>query len=470
MNKNKFYLSIILLFLSIVTILPYTSKEATVRIEGYTYSSQAAMLSTQNILLPQDRDVQREFHFFEHPLLFKWMQALVFKAFGISEFTSKMLVATLSISLILILFWFGSIYFSTWVGFISGIFLLISPRYMVHSSLCLLDIPLIFFITTAILLAIHASFSEKKYFYTISGLMIGCAILTKGAFGLLPIPVILFHLIISRKWKDFINPFFLIGACAPYGFVLLYNFLLSFNHPDLSLQSFWRTQGYAPVQEPFFYLLTLFKKYFYLLIPAIAVAFSVILSSKSSRREGSQSLNPQNKNIFYTLLFWTFCVMVALTYVKSKKQGYYMLPLNPALALLAAVGLVNILKEKYLNWIAYGTLSAALLMSFIFSTTPLTLHKSKLLREVDFWKQYGVLDWKLKNILSQHHVIYYSHGFHYVLNFRYPKEFGQKLFLPIKHLSQPNEPFYLLIDKNQKIDLPNLRVIDETQNLLLLSK
>ncbi|HBQ21483.1 MAG: hypothetical protein A2Z91_04620 [Deltaproteobacteria bacterium GWA2_38_16] len=459
MKNFEPFLGALLFLLSITVIFPKMGVQGSVHVDPYTYSSQAALLAAQSTLFPEDPNIQSEFMFFEHPLLFKWLQAGFFKIFGISEFTSKALVGMMGCLLILLIFGFGNTFFSPWVGFLAGLFLLISPRFMMHASLCLLDIPLIFFSTLSITAAI---FSERhKCFYLISGFALGCALLTKGSFGLLPIPIILFYLLISKKWKDLFSPYFMIGTLTPYFLILGYTFLLSRHHSDISFMSFWRTTGYGTIQDPTFYIKTMFTRYLYLTL------FAFIPFIRFTKLN-----TPHQKSIILTLFFWCMVVIGSLSLTSSKNQGYYLLSLNPAVALLCAVGIESFLSLKLKRWIAYGVFTATLFMALVFSFTPFSLHKKKLLSEVHYWKQYYELGGAISAI-TEKNVLYYFPGQNFFLNFRFSHAFKEKRFLPF-HLSLLNTsnhiPLYIMANKPEILPhVHHFTMIAQTQHLVILS-
>ena len=78
------------------------------------------------------------------------------------------------------------------------------------SRRAMIDIPLAFFVT----LAFYAFFKARdlKPWYLIFGLAIGCSILTKSVLGLFPLAIVGAFLILSRQWREIINPWFLSGS------------------------------------------------------------------------------------------------------------------------------------------------------------------------------------------------------------------------------------------------------------------
>ena len=448
----------ILLFLSCVVILPYTASQGTVRMDGYTYSGQAAYLATAHTFLPADTQIQREMHFLEHPLLFRWLQAGWFKLWGISEGTSKSLVALMGILLVLATYGIGATFFSVTCGFLAAVLLLLSPKYTFLSSLCMLDIPLVFFSSLAIYAALTVQ-KERTWPLLLSGLFIGCAILTKGPFGLLAAAIIPFYFFISRKFFVLKSIFFYLGALTPKLCIWAYNIALSYETPGITLNTFWRTAN-LPDHNYTFYIFSLFKEYLYL---TPAFFFLPFIFKK---------LNRKQTEAYLTFLCWVVLTIAALSWAPSKKQGYYLLSINPAFALLFAVGLDAYLKEALKKKILQGAIFTAIALAFIFSTTPLKLHKYKIFKEASYYTQFYDLKDKIQTILDSGKTFYYTSGSSYIFTFLFPKEFNQKKFrfLDIAQQFPPTTPFYALLEKPATPwKDKNLFIIAETKNLYIVS-
>ncbi|MBI2646009.1 MAG: hypothetical protein HYW85_03110, partial [Deltaproteobacteria bacterium] len=182
------------------------------------------------------------------------------------------------------------------------------------------------------------------------------------------------------------------------------------------------------------------------------------------------------KSILITSVVWCAAVLLPLSIAESKKQGYYLFPLNPALALMCGIACDYLLKESLKKIFGYGSLVVSLGLAFIFSCTPFTLFKSKVLRDQSHFKQYADLKWTVQKIISQSPPpFYYERGMRYVLNFHFSKEYKDGKFQDITDdllttMKQSSDPQFLLINKQSfHGDLAKLFIVHEMRDLMIVS-
>jgi 4-amino-4-deoxy-L-arabinose transferase-like glycosyltransferase len=141
--------------------------------------------------------------FWEKPPLFFWLQAASMHVFGVSEFAARFPNALVGIATVVLLIllgarWldlqFGSLWALLWVGSLL-------PQFYMHSGLIdpLFNL-LMFSSCTAALTSLHAA--HRYRWLTLSGLLLGLAVLTKGpvAFGLVGIPLLVVWMM-RYGWK-----------------------------------------------------------------------------------------------------------------------------------------------------------------------------------------------------------------------------------------------------------------------------
>ena len=190
------------------------------------------------------------------PLPF-WLTALAFSVFGISTYSAIFSSALLGTGIILTTYRLSLLLFKdSWVAFASAFVLLFPGAFVDASRRSMVDIPLAFFVT----LAFYAFFKARdlKPWYLVFGLATACAILSKSVLGLFPLIIVGAFSILSRQWKEIINPWFLSGCMI----ALLLGFswhIVNWQHygPMFIDMHFGYTlghQGNRHAHDPFYYL------------------------------------------------------------------------------------------------------------------------------------------------------------------------------------------------------------------------
>ena len=168
---------------------------------------------------------------------------------------------------------------------------------------------------------------------------------------------------------------------------------------------------------------------------------------------------------------WVVMTLIPLSVVPSKKQGYYLLPLNPALALLCGMAVDLFLKTEYkkkaVRWILALTAAGYML----FSLTPIKLHKYKILKRQDYYKQFYDMDWLIRALVSENSKIYYSPGLQFILNFKFSEAFQKNLFQPLENLPSRRlkKRIYLILNKQTHPDIKGFYLVSQTRDLWILS-
>ena len=148
---------------------------------------------------------------FDNPPIPFWFMALAYSLFGVSTYSAIFSSALFGTGIILLTYRLSLLLFKDcWIAFASAFVLLFPGLFVDASRRSMVDIPLAFFVT----LAFYASFKARdhKPWYLIFGLATACAILTKSVLGLFPLTIFGAYLILSRQWKEIINPWFLSGC------------------------------------------------------------------------------------------------------------------------------------------------------------------------------------------------------------------------------------------------------------------
>jgi 4-amino-4-deoxy-L-arabinose transferase-like glycosyltransferase len=194
---------------------------------------------------------------FDNPPLPFWLTALAFRVFGVSSYAAIFSSALFATGIVFMTYRLSLLlYKDYWVAFASAFVLLFPGMFVDSSRRGMVDIPLAFFVT----LAFYAFFKSRDFkpWYLIFGLATACAILSKSVLGLFPLTIVGVFLILSRQWKEIINPWFLSGCMI----ALLLGFswhLVNWQHYgqsfiDSHFGGLIINRSFGGTKEPFYFL------------------------------------------------------------------------------------------------------------------------------------------------------------------------------------------------------------------------
>jgi len=295
--------------------------------------------------------------FYDKPILYNWIAALAFLAFGFTEFAARLPSAVLGSGCVLVTYLLGRKISGTILGFLSGAILATSFEFIVLSRAVVHDICLAFFITLALYL-FYIGYQDEKHrrrnlllFYA----ALGFAMLAKGPVGLaIPAMTIGLFLLYEKK-LSFIREMqigwgilIFLGVASPW------YVLISLKNPEYAayffikqnLGSFLSSDTRHP--GPFYYYIpVLFGGFFpwsCFLPLAIIYAF---------RR---QFTTIHNGVLF--IIIW-FSIVFIFFSAATSKLATYILPLFPAASILVAILWHELLKT------ASGGIRKAFMLSFL---------------------------------------------------------------------------------------------------------
>jgi len=362
-NYEK-YLFWICLWMAALAILPYSWFPGGMDIDSCHYGvvSRTIMETGKWIGI---YDVLDKGYFYTHFPLCLWITAFLFKIFGVSTFTAKLLSMFSGIALVGAIFYFGKVIKDSWVGFFAGIAILLTDPIVRTARKCRLDIPLALFITLALLFFALAQ-KRSRWYYLLFGISTSLAIMAKDVAGITPILIAVVYLILLWRWKELFHPLFILGlglaiapvlvwAWADKGIILKTwyncNFIHLLKYTDCKVR--W-----------YFYFWVLGTKYFYLLPVAIYGAY---LGWKDALKTKSYEV--------LLLIIWALIFPVAFSFGRQKLD-YLIIPMYPATALLAGLAADSVLKDVTKNNVARWAKYVLLAGTIIVACLPLSV-KSK---------------------------------------------------------------------------------------------
>ena len=183
-----------------------------------------------DFLTPYLNDAPR----FEKPILFYWGQAAAHAAFGDNEFAARLPSALAGVGIVLVLYLLGTEIGSRRAALVAAFVMSTMFRFVTFARIGLTDVPVIFFIVTALYGFVRAvqpasggdrrwgpaSAGPSQAWALVAWMCVGLGALTKGPVGLLPVVIWAVYSAFSRNWALFARTRPLIGMSLALAIVL----------------------------------------------------------------------------------------------------------------------------------------------------------------------------------------------------------------------------------------------------------
>jgi hypothetical protein len=295
---------------------------------------------------------------FGKPPLNFWITALFYKLFGIGEFASRLSGAVHGVLGIVAVYYMGRELHSRFAGIAAGFFLLSLPGYFRLSQSAMLDVPVTFYITLSLLFYLLAERTGRMLYYSVFGVSLGLAIMTKSLVGLLPLIMIGLYHLLTKNLKPLFALRLAAGVaigfltCFPWYFCQYLRFGRSF-FTQFFIDSFAYNALTVLVDvhrsSIGFYLRTLYEDGpVHLALFAASLVFVVVMAIRGNR--GSAYLLAQVLAVF--LLFSAF----------QTRMTWYIAPAFPAMAICSGIFLERLYRiQRFSTAVMAG---AVLLLAF----------------------------------------------------------------------------------------------------------
>ena len=296
----------------------------------------------------------------EKPPLLYWLEALSFRAFGVSEWSARLPVALCAGGAILCAGFFVSRISSPAASFAAVLVLATSPLFFVYGRAASTDMPLVAALTGALIFGYESAQTRSSSWALASGACLGLAAVAKG-----PVALILFgatflaYFIVTQRFGWSLGSVaaglaaFLLVSVPWYWEVSQangYNFVATFWLNHHLARFFTAIHHHA---EPVWYYLPVLLVGFFPWIFFLGTAVSRMWQNRSDWTEyGSE--------IF--LWIWVLVPVVFFSASQSKLAGY-ILPAIPALAMLVGIELERQLVPD-LRTYRLGKIQVALMVAF----------------------------------------------------------------------------------------------------------
>ncbi len=306
---------------------------------------------------------------FEKPPLYMWMMSGFMKILGFNSWSARLPSAIFGFLTVLLVYLMGKKFFNKTSAFISSLALVTTVHFLYYSRASMLDVTTTFFITLSLYFYWQAKNSEKNYFYFLSGLVIGLAVMTKGVIGLLPFLVIALYeifLFIFYKQKFsgklLLKYFFIIFSAFlvafPWHYFMFKNFGKSFVDKYF-LYHIWdrATSAIEGKGNPFFWYLVVMKVSMRIWFVALLGAFPHAIF---------KAFKKDKKYVFLSI--WAVSIFLFFSAAKSKLI-WYIIPIYPAVCLMVGSFIEKCLdfvmkKIKKLNSWSFKFVSVYILVIF----------------------------------------------------------------------------------------------------------
>ena len=283
----------------------------------------------------------------EKPAFYYALTALSYKRFGISEAAARFPSAASAFAALLLVYFFTRRLLGAWPALWSGLVLLTCVEFFAFSRIVILDMTLAFFITLALSAFYLASAAErggkKRAYYFLMYAALGCATLVKGPIGVvIPGMIVAAYLAVRRKWSAPLEMELGWGLLIFFAIVAPWYAWAEIRRPGY-LAYFLGQEHFARYLTPY-YQRTKPWYYFFVVLAGGFFPWTFFLPSLA-RRLWKKSLDDFSLYLF----LWAVVPFVFFSFSRSK-MAEYLLPVYPALAILAGKTIADAL-ERWEVWL-----------------------------------------------------------------------------------------------------------------------
>ncbi len=300
--------------------------------EGRYVEIPREMVATHDWLTPRLNGVK----YFEKPPLAYWVEAVLIRTFGLSEWSVRLGPALFALFGCLAVYYAGSRMFGRRAGLFASGILATSTLYFALARLITLDMPVTVFLTAALLSFLlgtrePAGRGRRLFFlgfYAASGL----AVMTKGLIGVVfPGMIIFAWMLLMNEWRLLRSMYLLSGIAVFLLIAAPWHLLVQRANPEFF--------GFYFVREHFQRYLTKVHhhyKPFWFFVPIVAGGFFpwtvfLVQAIRNAFPASWRERRTERERIF--LLLWAGLIFLFFS-ASSSKLIPYVLPVLPPLALL----------------------------------------------------------------------------------------------------------------------------------------
>ena len=286
----------------------------------------------------------------DKPIFFYWLIALFYQLFGVSEWTARLPSLLSALGCVFLIYRFSRGYWGRWVALWSALILVTSVEFFILARTVIFDMPLTFCETVALLAFYEAKQSENRRrraaLCLAMYLALGAGTLIKGLVALvIPGTVFFLFILLPRRWQILRRIYLIPGAGVFLAVVLPWYLQAEARNPGYLNYYLWAehfgryTTASFDRSEPWYYFIGVALVGFFpwtLVLPWII---------KNLWRRSWD-----DKTVY--LVLW---VSVPLLFFSAShsKLPHYILPIFPALSILAGATIVGLYEQSgsKLRWV-----------------------------------------------------------------------------------------------------------------------
>lgn len=255
-----------------------------------------------------------------HPLLYQFLLALVFGRFGVNDLWPRLLGVAFGVATIFVVYLLGSLLYGRRAGTIAALLMAIMPYHVIVTRQGLLDGPLVFCSTLTLYLLARFVLTERPIWLYVTGVGLGLTFLAKET-GIILLGAVYAFLALARHVRVrildvFVSLFFMVLMISPYALSIW------LSGAGTTGQSYLIWQLFRRPNHTWDFYLTAVPPAIGILVLLAALAGIMLLWRDRSWREA--------------MLGWWIVVPLVFFELWPTKGYQYLLPIAPAVAILAA--------------------------------------------------------------------------------------------------------------------------------------
>jgi 4-amino-4-deoxy-L-arabinose transferase-like glycosyltransferase len=299
------------------------------------------------------------------PPLYFWVEALLFKVFGVSEYWARFPSAAAGIMTVALVWGLARRLWGEKTAFFALVALSTSYFFVKYSRRAMLDVPVAFATALGVYALARAELEERGRFYLLYALAAAVGYYLKGVQGLYLFGIAPFYFLLSGQWKKTFSFRFLGSVMLALGLIALWAVpqYLRYGREFFDSQS-----GLGPLlsmgvaskhsrfYEPFTVLLGVYWPWIPFSLWGIWLAVRELRGPAEARRRSA------------LLLSWFGVILLALS-ASSAFYLRYLIPLVPPLGAFAALALSRLVPEEGMDRarrVATGVFAALVLFAVCF--------------------------------------------------------------------------------------------------------
>jgi len=319
--------------------------------------------------------------YFEKPPFHMWMTALAYGAFGVGDWQARLCVALSGMAGLLVSALAAARWYGARAGVLTALVLVAAPMWSVASHFNSLDMTLsgaMACVLAFMLLAQHpaATPAARRHWMWACWVAMGVAILTKGLVGIaLPGLVLVIYTLIARDFGLWKRLHLASGIALMLIVTVPWFWLVSERNPEFLhfffIHEHWQryTSTVHSRKGPLWYFVPLLVAGFIPWLGLLPRMWNVMRDDMAiARATGTRPFQPA-----LLLAVWTIAIFVFFSLSGSKLPGY-IVPVFPALGMLAGVALLRIQEQAWQRYLK--AMLVVMALGLLASPVVATLHSN----------------------------------------------------------------------------------------------